>query len=154
VAGTAVTPSPALLMRVLLAGMTLIGLQIGVWALIWPQGWFDEFPGFGRAWVAADGVYNEHLVRDVGAAYLALGALAAWSAVVLRRDVVVATAAAWVLFGLPHFAYHLTTVDLYGTGDAIANVASLGTAVVIPGLVAGLAMRLPRAVAPLENYER
>ena len=33
---------------------------------------YDDFPGLGRSWVAADGPYNEHLVRDVGALNLAL----------------------------------------------------------------------------------
>ena len=40
---------------------------IGGWAQLFPRSFYDDFPGLGRAWVAMDGPFNEHLVRDVGA---------------------------------------------------------------------------------------
>ena len=56
----------------------LIGLAAPVvvvagWALIAPHGWYSTFPGGGRHWVSALGAYDEHLVRDFAATYLALG---------------------------------------------------------------------------------
>ena len=37
-----------------------------------PAAFYDDFPGLGRMWVAPDGPYNQHLVRDVGELNLAL----------------------------------------------------------------------------------
>lgn len=79
---------------------------VGVWALLAPASFFRSFPGGGQAWVRTDGLYNEHLVRDVGALYLAL--LAVTCAGLLRPETDRARMAgvAWLLFGVPHLAYH------------------------------------------------
>ena len=63
--------------RVILWILNALGAFVGVWALIAPQSFYDAFPsiGFG-AWVGVDGPFNEHLIRDVGALYLALVARA------------------------------------------------------------------------------
>src|ERR671915_206779 len=48
-----------------------------------PRWFFEHFPGAGHRWTAAYPPYNEHLMSDVGAAFLALGVLllmAAWMA--------------------------------------------------------------------------
>lgn len=62
--------------RALLGYLAATGVPIGLWQLLWPRSFYVGFPGFGRAWVAVDGPYNEHLVRDVGGGTLALAALA------------------------------------------------------------------------------
>ena len=41
-----------------------------------PKSFYEDFPGAGRVWVAVDGPYNEHLVRDVGSLNLALAFVA------------------------------------------------------------------------------
>ena len=65
------------LTRVWLTLLGLVGLFVGTWATFFPRSFYDDFPaGSGHAWVAADGPYNEHLVRDVGALNLALAAVA------------------------------------------------------------------------------
>ena len=46
--------------------LVVVGGSTGLWATLSPRSFYDEFPGGGRAWVAADGPYNEHLVRDFG----------------------------------------------------------------------------------------
>jgi hypothetical protein len=54
---------------------------LGSWALLAPRSFYDDFPGLGRSWIAVDGPFNEHLIRDVGALNLALLVLvvaAAW----------------------------------------------------------------------------
>ena len=53
--------------RAALAALAVVGLSSGLWAEFSPRSFYDEFPGGGRAWVAANGPYNEHLVRDFGA---------------------------------------------------------------------------------------
>ena len=47
-------------------------LGVGLQALFTPRSFYDDFP-LGRGWVAMDGPYNQHLVRDVGSLNLALG---------------------------------------------------------------------------------
>src|SRR3712207_2072212 len=52
------------------AGLLLLAsapLVVGMWALLVPHSFYDDFPLPGRNWVSTLGPYNEHLVRDVGA---------------------------------------------------------------------------------------
>ena len=53
---------------------TVIDVATGMWALVDPHGWYDDFPGFGHHWVAGQGgTFNEHLASDAGAGFLAVG---------------------------------------------------------------------------------
>lgn len=124
--------------RVLLWLSALASVQIGVWAAVFPRSFYDDFPGGGRSWVSADGPYNEHLVRDFGDLNLALAVVlgvAAWTVVPL---VVRTAAVAYAVYGLPHLVYHLRHLDVYDTGDKIANVVSLVLALVLAVLGAAL----------------
>jgi hypothetical protein len=56
--------------------LALTGAVVGAWALLAPASFWSDFPGDGLGWVAAAGPFDEHLVRDVGALYLALGVVA------------------------------------------------------------------------------
>ena len=60
--------------RGILWALNALGAFVGAWALAAPRSFYDGFPmpGLLGAWVASDGPYNEHLVRDVGSLYLAL----------------------------------------------------------------------------------
>jgi hypothetical protein len=119
--------------RVILTILAVTGAIVGVWATGWPRGFYDAFPGFGRHWVNMDGPYNEHLVRDVGAGYLALTVLSFYALRIAIPAVVRAAAAAWLTFGVLHFAYHLGHLGMYGTNDKILNVVALGGSVVLAG---------------------
>jgi hypothetical protein len=113
------------LRRVALGVLVLNGLLVGLWALAAPRSFYDDFPGAGRVWIAVDGPFNEHLVRDVGALNLAL-ALVAAIALVTGSDLVARTAgAAWLVFGLPHLLYHALNLDPFDTDDAVAVLVSL-----------------------------
>ena len=107
-------------------------LVVGVWALALPRSFYDDFPSAGRHWVSALGPYNEHLVRDVGALNLALGALLAVAAIVLERRLVQAALAAWLVYAVPHFVFHATELDALPFLDNAANVITLGLAVLLP----------------------
>ncbi len=116
--------------RLALAYLCAIGLFVGVWALAFPLAFYGAFPGFGHEWVSADGPYNEHLMRDVGALNLSTGLLAGMG---LLRPVLVtpfAVGVATVVYNLPHFAYHLIKLRLYAPVDQAGSVIALGTAVV------------------------
>src|SRR5690606_22522979 len=62
--------------RIVLALTAAVGTYVGIWAAAFPRSFYDSFPGFGFMWISVDGPYNEHLIRDVGALYLAIAAIA------------------------------------------------------------------------------
>lgn len=121
--------------RVLLIVMGVGNAVVGVWASISPRSFYDDFPGAGRHWVAVDGPYNEHLVRDVAVLELALLAvvIAAW--VRPARYLLQVVAGAELIYSLPHFLYHATHLDLFESGDKVALMGSLGTSVIAPILL-------------------
>lgn len=118
--------------RIALAVLAASALQIGLWAAAAPSGWFRTFPGFGLGWTAADGPFNEHLSRDVGNLFLALGVFTV--AVILRPDRfwVRAAALAWLVMSVPHIAYHALHADLLPAWSSAASLAALAITVVIP----------------------
>ena len=121
--------------RLLLVLMALSSGFIGLWALLAPKSFYDDFPGAGRHWVSADGPYNEHLVRDVGGLNLALTVVVVVAAIVLGRVIVQTAAVATLAFAIPHLAYHSVHTDLYATSDAVASIFSLAVGVVLPVVV-------------------
>lgn len=135
--------------RVLLAIEAAGFAVVGAWALAAPRSFYDSFPGAGRAWVSADGPYNEHLVRDVGALNLAVVAVLLFAAWSLARPLVQAAAVAALVWSVPHLAYHgLHLEGLASTADRVGNVVSLGLAVVVPVVVLWLIRRPVASTAP------
>ena len=118
-----------LLLRVALGYQALVAAQIGFWALLAPRSFFDGFPGMGRAWVAADGPFNEHLVRDFGVLNLALLVVLGFAAVKLTRELLQLAAVASLVWGVPHLLYHAFNTDVLPAGDAIFSLAGLAAAV-------------------------
>jgi hypothetical protein len=134
-----------LLRRVALIVVAGGSLVVGVWAQGFPRSFYDDFPGMGRVWVAVDGPYNEHLVRDVGGlnlglAFVAILALVAGSTLLAR-----AAGGAALLYGLPHLLYHATHLDDYDSGDKVAMIASLAMA----ALAAVVAVGAPTEKEPV-----
>lgn len=118
-----------------LALLGLIGLQVGVWASLAPRSFYDDFPGGGRTWVAVDGPYNEHLVRDFGALNLALTAVVLVALLTGERVAILCAALAWLVYSVPHFVYHARHLDVYGTSDKVLNLVALGGAVVVSAAI-------------------
>ncbi|HUF99314.1 MAG TPA: hypothetical protein VMM60_14390 [Ilumatobacter sp.] len=119
---------------------------VGAWAQLFPRSFYDDFPGMGRTWVALDGPFNEHLVRDVGGLNLAL-AVVAGSGLLFRHPLLARVAgAAALVYGLPHLLYHATHADTFGTGDAAAMLVSLTLNVIAATLT--FAPARPAAVHP------
>ena len=108
---------------------------VGVWAQGFPQSFYDDFPGMGRAWVAVDGPFNEHLVRDVGGLNLALAFVAVMALVTGSTLLGRVTGGAALLYGLPHFVYHATHLGPYDSDDAVAMLVSLGVVVLAAALL-------------------
>jgi uncharacterized membrane protein len=117
--------------RVLLVIMGVPSILIGVWAGFFPRGFYDDFPGAGRVWVAPDGPFNEHLVRDVGVLNLSLAVVTIAAAIWLTRPLVRATAIAWLVYGVPHLVYHVRHRSPFDTDDQVSIVASLALAPIL-----------------------
>ena len=130
-------------MRTALALLALTGLVTGLWATLSPRSFYDGFPGAGREWVAADGPYNEHLVRDFGSLNLALAAVTIVAAVTLGRAVVTAAALAWLLFQVPHLVYHARHLSVFASADKVAVMVGLVLSVVLPVVILVAESRRP-----------
>ncbi|MDT7796689.1 MAG: hypothetical protein QOI78_122 [Actinomycetota bacterium] len=104
----------------------------GIWPLVTPTGFYQDFPGFRAGWVSMDGPFNEHLLRDFGGLNLALAALLIGAAVIGTTAVARLAAVAAVLFGLPHFLYHLGHVSHFEQIDQVLIIATTGLGVVVP----------------------
>jgi hypothetical protein len=129
--------------RLLLLAAAALGLTVGLWAAAGPRAFYDSFPGFGRAWITADGPFDEHLVRDVGALHLGLAAASLAS---LRARDTRAAGAAWTVFGVLHLGYHAAHLGGMAAVDVVGNVVALGL-----GLALGVALLLPPVPARRET---
>ena len=109
--------------------IALFMLPVGVQAALFPRSFFDDFP-LGRGWVAdTGGPYNEHLVRDVGVLFVALIVATAWTAWTRAGDR--AVAAAWIVQGIGHLAFHAAHLDHLSGGDQAGLLVSLIIVVVL-----------------------
>ncbi|MEY2464822.1 MAG: hypothetical protein QOH64_2960 [Acidimicrobiaceae bacterium] len=134
----------SILVRAALIYGAVLNGGLGLWATVDPRGFYDSFPGFGRVWVAVDGPYNEHLVRDVGALALGVAIVLVAAAWTMSRPLVLTGGIAMTAAALPHTLYHLRHADVYdGTADKVASLGGLvlGTLLGIVVLVAGLRWR-------------
>jgi hypothetical protein len=141
--------------EVVRAGCGLLAVSssiVGIWAALFPRSFYLHFPGGGHAWVAVDGPYNQHLVRDVGQLNLGfailLAALALSAVLAAHRATARVVLAAYLVPAVLHFVYHLSHLGLYGTGDAAGNMVTLGLAVAIPAALLVLLARPVRAFTP------
>ncbi len=139
------------LVWVALALLAFTGLSVGVQALADPRGFFGDFP-FGREWVASDGPFNLHLLRDFAALNLGIGALALVALVGRSRVLTRAAGLTWLLYGVPHLVYHALNREVTGV-DLAANLTSL--AVFVVAAVVALVAAVPQPVAlPVRRRSR
>ncbi len=137
--------SRGLAVRVTLGYLAVSGLFVGVWASLAPRSFFSDFPGLGHVWAGADGRYNEHLVRDVGDLNLALVVVTIAATIWFSRSLAIAAATAWIVYSVPHLAYHAFNLDAVSSGDQAAEIVAL----VIPVVAAGMVLVLTGRRDPL-----
>lgn len=123
----------------------------GALALFAPRVFYDGFPTPGRHWIATLGPYNEHLVTDVGAGLFALAGLLAMAALLLDRLLLMGALTAWLLFYVPHLAFHVRTTAFFGAGDNVGIIASLGLPLLVAAAVLVHVVRRPGATRPREG---
>jgi nucleoside-diphosphate-sugar epimerase len=116
--------------------LALFFLLAGIQQQFAPQVFYDGFPGFGMQWVSVDGPYNEHLLRDLGGANLALAVVTLYAISRPSAGLVRAVAAAALVAYVPHFVYHAAHLDLLATqAGRVLQTAALALTVVIPLIV-------------------
>jgi hypothetical protein len=134
--------------RLMLWLLAVTAFGVGVQAAFFPRAFYDDFP-YGRGWVALDGRYNEHLIRDVGALNLALLVLTIGALVVGSRAISRITAISWLVYSVPHLVYHLRHLSMPMPGvDKFAIAVSLS----IP-VVAAIVMLFDRPRTPLATID-
>lgn len=132
------------LVRSALAILAFPQLAIGLWALLSPSGWYENFPGAGKHWLPLYGSFDEHLAIDVGSAFLALGVILALAAVWMDRRLVIAAAAGYLVYQVPHFFFHIGADDVLSGADRFANVVVFSASVLLAVAII-VAMRRPAA---------
>ena len=119
------------------AGLVLLAIGpawVGIWAVLAPRSFYDDFPG-PSSWVSPLGAYDEHLVRDVGAFQLGLLVVILFAIVTLERRVVQAALVATIVSGLPHLIYHLTATGPLSTIDNVLSLTALAAPIVVAVLL-------------------
>ncbi len=138
--------------RVAAALVALPQLATGIWAVVSPATWFDDFPGVGPELVSAIPPYNDHLATDAGAGLLATAlavVVAAWwgDLAALRIGLF-----GFIVFDGLHAFFHLTHPSAHlSTGE---NLYSSGVLVVELVLAVVLLALAARAARPADETAR
>ena len=117
------------------AGLVLLGVGQGgaaLLALFAPRTFFGDFPVAGAHWVSAFAPYNEHLVRDYGAAFAAIAALALAAAWFAERRLTQVALVVWLVAAVPHLAFHVAHADEPSGFSGAASLVTLAVNVVVP----------------------
>ena len=134
--------APRAATRLVLGILAAVQATDGLYALLAPRSFYDDFPA-GRGWVEALPAYSEHLVRDVGALFLATAVVLAAAAIWLERRLVLVALVSFLVFSVPHTIYHLFNLEGISTGDAIAEGVLLVLTVLAPFALLVVMLRTP-----------
>jgi hypothetical protein len=129
-----------------LAVLAVPNLAAGLWGLLAPENWFDEFPGWAPRLVAAFPPYNEHLAVDAASGLFASGVAAAIALGWRRREVVIVAMAVFLAFALPHAIFHLAhPAEALNSREDALNAASLWAEAAVSAAIFVTAFRVRRA---------
>lgn len=106
--------------RLGLVVLALPNLLNGLFALLAPRRWFDTFS------VGDLGGYSDHLVRDVGEAFIAASVLLLIAALWVERRVIFLAITGWLFFNVPHLINHIFERDALSAVDYAGVIAILG----------------------------
>lgn len=119
----------------IVAILGVLHLLWGVGAIAAPRWFFDNFPGFGRHWTAAYPPFNEHLMTDVGAAFLSLGVILLIAAAMRDRKVTIVVLTGLLVFSTVHLVFHAWRPGTLTGADLAASLISLALGVVVPAAI-------------------
>ena len=129
-AGSALDRSPPVI--AVIGGATLLGF--GLWAMIGPRSFFDQMATFDP--------YNQHLIQDIGAFLIGLGAVLILAALPDLRDGLIVALVGVGIGMVAHVISHAVGHDLGGTPEVdIPFFAVLGGLFLAGGLVRWRALR-------------
>ena len=127
-------------MRALLRGglgiLVMVQLGTGLWQLLMPESFYRDFPTVDLA-----PPYNEHLMRDFGAANVAIGIIVLTVTVWLEKRCVVLVLLAYLAFSTSHLLFHVAHLHDASSADIAFQVVSLGSAVALPILMIAIVPR-------------
>lgn len=130
-------------------------LVIGLWAVLAPHNWFTSFPGFDPRLVAAEPPYNEHLVSDAGAGFLATGVVLLMAAIWGNRAALRTALLAFVVFTAPHVLYHAVhPADALSASENIVNTGTLAVSLVLAIVFAWGDRTAHRSTTDVSRQER
>jgi hypothetical protein len=134
--------------RIALVALGVPNAAAGLWAVLAPQAWYDDFPGFDPRLVSAEPPYNTHLVTDAGAGLLASGFVLIAAAWFGDRHRVRFGIVAFLVFAVPHTLWHAMNESPGLTGaEDVRNVGSLAFSVIAAVVLLVLAGRTSEPVA-------
>ena len=131
-------PARRALLRGGLLFMAATPLGGGLWALLAPHSFYEDFPLPGGDWVSTLGPYNEHLVRDYGAMNLALGVLLVSAAVFLERRLTQVALLTYLAFATPHLLFHVAQIHHFSLFHNALQLSTLGFLVLLPAALLAL----------------
>ena len=120
-----------LLRRLLRVGLsTLCGVELilGIWTQFFPLSFYTTVPT-----VDLTPPYSEHLMRDFGGATLGIAVVLGVAAITLNRLVVTCALAAYLVFAVPHFIFHVGHLEHFSPAEATGLTAVLAASLVVAG---------------------
>ena len=118
--------------RFCLAVLFLDEVIVGGWNATAPENFYWNFPT-----VDLTPPFSEHYARDFGGATLGIALVLLIAVVRPKTHFVVPAAAAFCIFAIPHFFFHVVHLDGTTSGEAIALTAANGM-VALLGIAATL----------------
>ncbi|MBO0851497.1 MAG: hypothetical protein J2P20_18700 [Pseudonocardia sp.] len=114
---------------------------VGMWQLLLPRSFYDDFPLPRHPWVAMLPPYNAHLMVDTGAQNVAMAVMVAIAAATMHRTLVRAALVGSAIFAVAHFVFHSSHLQHFPPADAVAQTVGLGAWLVLVAAMLVLAMR-------------
>ncbi|MGH2875535.1 MAG: nitroreductase family deazaflavin-dependent oxidoreductase [Solirubrobacteraceae bacterium] len=133
------------------AGLLVLSIYqalVGIWALFFPRGFYDDFP-LGHPLVGLLPPFNEHLVRDVGGFSLGFAFIFAASTVVMQYNVIRVAIIGYEFVAVPHFIFHACHLHGFPMVDAIIQTVGLALIAALPLALLGLTLGRNPSEAPM-----
>lgn len=121
--------------RLGLGYLAVTEIVVGLWQLLLPRSFYDDFPLPGHPWVAMLPSYNEHLLRDLGGLNTGMGVMLMIAAVTLDRLLTRTVLLGYLLYSATHLAFHLGHLSHFTVFDSVGQVVTLTLGAVLPILL-------------------
>lgn len=102
----------------------------GFWAYLLPRSFYNDVPT-----VSADPPFNQHLMSDVGAFFLAQGVVLVAAAIVMEHRLIRAALASFLTFAVLHLVFHATHLTGISRAGATGLVIALALQVALPAVL-------------------